>query len=76
MTQAIQTKYYGPTNSRGGRIKATCEAKTIWVPWDYAFGSEDNHKAAALALMSCLGWRGKWATGSLKDAYVHVQVER
>jgi hypothetical protein len=29
--QAIQTRYFGPGNVRGSRIKAWCAAKTIYV---------------------------------------------
>ena len=70
--QAIITKYFGPTNTRGSRVKATCEAGSITVAWDYALGIEDNHKAAARALISRLGWEGNWVMGSLGPTFVFV----
>lgn len=48
--QAILTKYLPPTNTKGSRIKASCEARTIFVPWDHSVGEEPNHVAAAEAL--------------------------
>lgn len=54
--QAILTRYFGPTNTRGSYIKASCEAKTIKVPWDHALNVDDNHRAAAEKLRDMLGW--------------------
>ena len=48
---AIVTKYLGPTNTRGARVKATCDAGSVTVAWDYALNEEDNHNAAARALI-------------------------
>jgi len=79
--QAIQTKYMGPTNTRGSRIKATAEAGSITVGYDHALSSEGNHNAAARALCEKLGWVPKpgvnrhtsTTSGQLKDgSYVHV----
>ncbi len=58
MRQAIVTKYLGPTDHRGSRIKVICDAKTITVSWDHALNPEDNHTAAATALADQLGWLG------------------
>ena len=54
--QAIRTRYYGPTNTRGSRITASCEAGRLTVPYDHALDLDDNHKAAADALTAKLGW--------------------
>jgi len=70
--QAITTKYFGPTNTRGSRVKASCEAGSLTVSWDYALGIEDNHKAAAAALIRQLGWEGNWVMGSLGPGFVFV----
>ena len=51
--QAIVTKYSGPTNHRGARIKATAhtgQGGSITVPWDYALDDSANHRGAAIAL--------------------------
>ena len=70
--QAIVTKYLGPTNTRGARVKASCEAGSLTVSWDYALNPEDNHKAAARALIRQLGWEGNWVMGSLAPGFVFV----
>ena len=54
--QAIQTKYLGPTNSRGARVKATCAAGTVTVPYPYELSGQAVHRAAAQALCAKLGW--------------------
>ena len=83
--QAIVTKYLGPTNSRGPRIKARCDAGSIEVPYDHAESEEAAHALAAMELVRKLGWTykagymGHWVTGSLpqKDAdfYTFVYVD-
>lgn len=65
MRQAIITKFMGPTNSRGARVKATADAGSITVGWDYALNIEGNHTAAAKALAMKLGWAGHWHGGGL-----------
>ena len=71
--QAIQTKYIGPSDSRGSRVKATADAGTITVSYDHALGIEGNHAAAAVALCRKLGWPGTLVGGGLKDnSYVFV----
>jgi hypothetical protein len=42
MRQAIVTKFLGPTDHRGSRIKATAEAGSITVSWDHGLGVEEN----------------------------------
>jgi hypothetical protein len=65
MPQAIFTAYHGPTNTRGSRVSAKCEAGRLSLPWDDALDSEGNHKAAAQALIKKLGWDDRaWAFGS------------
>lgn len=54
--QAIVTKFLGPTNVRGSRVKATCDADSLTVNWDHSLGIEDNHRKAAEALQHKLGW--------------------
>lgn len=66
--QAIVTKYIGPTNVRGSRVKATAQAGSITLHWDDSRNADQNHKAAALALASELQWDyGQWVSGGLPD---------
>lgn len=74
--QAIQTRYFGPTNMRGSRIKAFSEAfpRGVTVPFEHAIGIEGNHDAAARAFIKAHEWYGSWARGGAADnrGYVYV----
>ena len=66
--QAIVTKYIGPTNVRGSRVKASAQAGSIILNWDDALNSDANHCAAAIALATRLDWNyGIWHGGGLPD---------
>lgn len=54
--QAIETRYIGPTNFRGSRVKASAQAGSITIGWDDALNVDENHDAAAVALVRKLGW--------------------
>ena len=78
--QAIQVKFLGPTNTRGSRRKAWCDAGQITVSTDFALNSEDNARKACEALRDKLGWHkphhGDMACGSLPNGdYVFVFVD-
>ena len=77
VTQAIETKYLGPTNTKGGRIKATAWAGSVTLPYDHALSAEKNHKKAAFALLLKLRWNGTYAQGAnvKGDGYHFVNVE-
>ena len=61
MRQAITTKFLGPTDYRGSRIKATAQAGSVTVPYDHALGIDENHTEAALALARKYDWiRAGW----------------
>lgn len=77
ITQAIETRYLGPTNTKSGRIKATAWAGSITVPYDHALNSEDNHRAAAMALVAKLQWQGTFAQGgnAKGNGYYFVNVK-
>lgn len=70
--QAITTKYFGPTNFRGSRVKATCDAGSVTLSWDYGLNSDENHRAACEALIEKLGWGSdrypfRWVGGFTHD---------
>ena len=85
--QAIETKYLGPTNVRGSRIKASCGRGSITVSCDDALNTEDAHIAAVDALIAKFvkedekrygtnknPWSNKRVCGGTKKGYVHVFV--
>ncbi len=73
--QAIVTRYLGPTNVRGSRVKATAEAGSITLSWDDALGSYENHAKACEALVAKFKWGGTWYGGGTADGYVFVDTE-
>lgn len=53
MPQAILTRYLPATNSRGSRIKASCERGSITISYpDERNMGEDVHRAAVEALVA------------------------
>lgn len=65
MRQAIVTHYVGPTDYRGARVVARCQAGRVVVSWNYALDVDDNHEAAARKLAVRFGWLvdGIWVVG-------------
>lgn len=90
--QAITTKFHGPTNRLGARIKARCERGSLTVSWDYAIGIEANHRVACEALLAKFAMEdhertpagtlpsdhhwGEFVTGQTGYAMVHVLLGR
>lgn len=75
MSQSIVTKYLGPTNHRGARIKATIAsgAKAYTMPYNYELDTDDNHAAAAHELAQRLGWGGEYIGGHTATGMVFVK---
>ena len=80
--QAIRTQFFGPTNHRNSRYKATCPAGTLTLTADDRLDFEQNHVRVARALIARLGWfhdgtrgdtYGDWFHGGMPDgSYVFV----
>ena len=70
MRQAITTKYIGPTDFRGSRVKATAAGGNVTLEWDDSLNSTANHSAAASALASKLDWHGHWIPGGHHDGSI------
>lgn len=79
--QAIITKAIAPTNTRGPRIKATCDAGSITIAYPSGKDTETGHRMAAEALAAKLEWNndgyGKMVCGGLPNqaGYVFVFVQ-
>lgn len=74
--QTIRTRYHGPTNTKGSRFSAECEAGRIYVHKNYALDADANHAAAALALLKKLNWGGEYAGGCFGNDYYWSPVVR
>ncbi len=63
--QAIRTRYLGPTDTRGSRLKAACQGGTLTLPYPYELEGEQAHRVAAEALRDRLGWSGELVGGHM-----------
>ena len=76
MRQSISTRYIGPTNHRGSRVKAqTSSGISRTFGWENALSLEANHATAARALATQLGWSGRWTGGTSPDGRGFVFVQ-
>lgn len=88
--QAIETKYFPPTNTRGARIKAECARGSVTISFPHELSGDDVHRAAVAALVKKFiaedekqyrtppgknPWAREFLTGSLKNGNaVHVFI--
>lgn len=70
--QAIITKYIGPTNIKGGRIKAMTGNGKHSLTIGYPHESSNPHAVAAVALARKLGWTGALIEGGTATGSVFV----
>lgn len=82
---AIETKYLGPTNHRGSRVKASFGDReyglSVTLSWDDALHHEDNYRVAAEELRRRMVAAGRWTDwqatcplimACVRDGYVFV----
>lgn len=85
MRQAITTRYLGPTNSKGSRVKAIARKRdprngyaemSATINLNHALSVEQRHCAAAKACAEKYGWSGLWIGGGNldEDGYVFVNI--
>jgi hypothetical protein len=72
--QAIVTKFIGPSNVKGSRVKAKAAAGSLTLHWDHSLNGDDNHTKAAKALAEKLAWGGVWFGGGMPDGSGNVFV--
>ena len=71
--KAIETKYHGPTDTRGSRITASdSDGNRVSIPYPYELSGEECHRKAARRLCQKMGWKGRLTGGALKSSYVFV----
>ena len=71
--KAIITKYLGPTDTKGSRIKADDgDGNTITISYPHELSGEDVHRKAAEALCDKMGWTGELIGGAIKNGYAFV----
>jgi hypothetical protein len=64
--QSIITRFIASTITKGPRITASTSAKglRLTIPYNYAIGTNENHRAAARALAEKLDWQFRFVEGS------------
>lgn len=71
--KAITTKYLGPTNHCGARIKASDgDGNSATLRFRSEWTDGQNHKQAAIALCNELGWTGTLHAGHINNGMVFV----
>ena len=74
--QAIETRYLGPTDMRGSRVKATTESgRTLTLDWDSALSSEANHTQCARMLAEQMEGGREWYRAGVKHGFVFVRAD-
>jgi len=74
---AIETRYIGPTNTRGSRYKAFTESgRSVTIHAADSLSAQENHRAAARALCDKMGWDGELLEGGSTRGYVYVFLPR
>lgn len=78
----IRTKYLGPTDTKGARIRATNGARSVTIPYPYEMNVEDAHMEAADKLMMILHEHEEGrveyavARSTKDDGYCFYRIER
>ena len=70
--QTIVVTILGPTNTKGSRIKASCDAGSVILAWDHSLGTGPNGNAAVKALLAKVDWHGNWVGGNVGAKVVYV----
>lgn len=63
--KAILTKYIGPTDFKGSRIKASCFGGSLTVRYASELSLDQNHALAAEKLLKKMGWDFETVAGVL-----------
>jgi len=74
--KAIQTKFHGPTNTKGSRYSASDgDGNRVILSANYALNPDENHKAAALALCAKMHWSQPLIGGGYRNCMYWVFTE-
>ena len=74
----IITKYLGPTNTLGARVKATLAPGwgegSVTLHWDYGLSGLVNHNCAAHALAEQLNLVGNFDCVTTLSGYIYIRA--
>jgi hypothetical protein len=78
---AIRCWFYGPTDSRGSRVRVarmdcvpSADPNRITVGWDHGVNPSENYRLAVAEYVQRAGWFGSWSVGGTIDGAVAVFV--
>lgn len=77
MRKAITTKFYGPTDRLGSRIRASAAGVgNLFISLEHELSIDGRHALAAKELAVKYGWHGLWVAGGMPDetgnCYVNI----
>ena len=71
--QAISTKFFGASNTKGARIQAkTGSGKKAYFDYTYELNTEGEHRRAAELMAEKMGWKGELIGGGTEEGFVWV----
>jgi hypothetical protein len=78
MYKAIETRYHGPTNTKGGRISArSVDNPPMYREYDHGLHHSQRHAAVAKAYAEARKWPGLYVAGYTPGSgYVFVNIGR
>lgn len=65
--QVIRTRYLGPTDYLGARVRAVCQGGSVTHHYDHGLSCAENHAEACRALVLKMRWTGDWRGGTARD---------
>lgn len=78
--RAITVKYFGPTDHKGSRLRASSGKLSTTIGWAHDLDCAGNYNEALRAHVTKLakdgpGWHGRWIGATLgEQGYVYVQM--
>ena len=78
----IRTRYIGPTDTKGARIRATDGVRQVTIPYPYELDTEDAHAEAAAKLVDVIHGHDEerveyaMARSTKDDGYCFYRIER
>ena len=76
----IETRYCGPTNYKGSRIRCSRpddpRYRVRYYDWDCALDVRENHERACVEYMRYMDWHGRMVGCYTKRGYVFAFVKK
>lgn len=70
----ITTKYLGPTNNRGSRIKASCAGASVTVSYPHELSGVDCHLEAVKKLAKKINFTGELIIEDTDTGYMFIST--